>query len=121
MRKVRGEGRKAIRVKNGHRVRSRPVLCYSTAHDPTSCDPLMAARDDARDMVTLKVTEARIAATALRGYKNPDPDDLLNVVVLTDLEAQALLPGVFPDAIKNDGWEDALHSAVGKVMETQTK
>lgn len=79
----------------------------------------MTERDYARDMVTLKVTEAKVAATALRSYPDPDPDDLLNVVVLTDDEAKALLPGVFPEATSESNWGDALHSAVGKIMETQ--
>ena len=79
----------------------------------------MIERDHARDMVTLKVMEANVAARALRSYPNPDPDDLLNAVVLTDAEAKALLPGVFPEAAATEGWSDVLHSAVGKIMETQ--
>jgi hypothetical protein len=78
-------------------------------------------RDHARDMVTLKVTEARIAATALRSYEYPQPDDLLNVVVLTDDEARSLLPGVFPGTASMENWSEVLHSAVGKIMETQNE
>ena len=79
----------------------------------------MNERDHARDMVTLKAMEANVAATALRSYPDAEDDERLNVVVLTDAEAKALLPGVFPEAATLEGFTDVLHNAVGKIMETQ--
>lgn len=78
----------------------------------------MSTGDDCRDLITLRVMEANIAAKAEQVIDGLHPLDQKNVLVLTDRQIESLVPGYVDRP--NDGPLDveALDEAHGVLVET---